>query len=233
MAASSCGFARVLTRLSSWAKLPTLEQMLHLHAHSNMLSQTCASCCTNPTEEYCDLHRCVIPSCHDKREASQYCASHVPCTKYGCQNFQCIYDESYRTRPLCVTHWYTCRDAFCPNPELSPTLKYCKQHKCYLNGCEERIADERGRIHCPRHGCRTVTTGYWATAYPRCGGSGADANAGRSYCTSCTCIVPSCCAQRYTSTSCASQACKSHRCRSAGCDDAREDQSMYCIEHIV
>lgn len=151
--------------------------MLHLHAHNNMSSQSFANCCTDSTEQYCDLHRCAIAGCLNARETSQYCASHVPCTKYRCQNFRCIYDKPYRTRSLCVADWYTCLDAWCPNQELSPRLKYGEEHKCQFPGFEERIAhDERGSIYCPAHACRSVSTAYSATLYPRCGGSGADAN---------------------------------------------------------
>jgi hypothetical protein len=207
------------------------EQSLHLRNPNIMPLEYCddKNCWTETIQVYCDLHRCAIPGCRSAREAGQYCVSHVPCTKDGCHNFQCIYDERYRTRPLCVTHWYTCRDPSCFVRELSIMLKYCSEHKCRLNGCEERIEND-GRLHCARHGCHSIIS-YWRHAVVFCDASGADANAGRRYCTGCTCIVPSCDAKHYTSTSGDSRACKTHRCRAPDCDDVREDDAVYCIDH--
>lgn len=91
-------------------------------------------------------------------------------------------------------------------------------------------------MFCTAYGCRTLTVNGYRDDGFKCGGYGADANAGRRYCTSCTCVEPLCSAQRYKANSrhaASSYACTSHRCPSQGCDQPRETNALYCIEHKI
>jgi hypothetical protein len=210
-----------------------------IYSQNTTSTHYCANlnCWTETTEEYCDLHHCAARGCQDERQTGQYCANHGMCTKYGCKEPRCIQDERYGPRPFCGGHWYTCRAPDCFVHEHSDKPEYCKTHKCRHLGCEEKVADDFApNAFCTIHRCRTFSNGCYRDTYGfRCGGYGANAHAGRLYCTSCTCTETGCFKKTCiidTKNDTCSLACSRHRCLSQGCKQPRESNTTYCIEHI-